>query len=76
MKEDLTMKQPQKLEEILDRARHFVKLVEENTHHWRNVSMGKDSQREISRRVERDQSIVRDPTKVEGSRQKNRNGDN
>ena len=61
MKEGLTVKLPHNLEEILSRARSFVELGEENTHHWGNISRGRDLGKEVARRVKRDRSIVWDP---------------
>ena len=61
VKEDLTVKSPHNLEEILPRTKGFVKLEEENAHKWGNISRGRDSHREVSGRMERDQCIVRDP---------------
>lgn len=38
-----------------------MKLNEENAHHWRNMLRCRNVQKEVSGRMERDQSIVRDP---------------
>ena len=61
VKEDITVKPPLKLEEILSWAKGFVKLEEENSHHWGNVSKGKDLCKETIKRMERNRSMAWDP---------------
>ena len=53
VKEDLAMKSPQNLEEILSRARGFVKLEEEKSHYWGNVK-GRELRKETFRKMEKD----------------------
>ena len=54
------MKSPQNLEEILSRARGFVKLEEENSHYWGNVK-GRELRQETFGKMEKDRSTMRDP---------------
>ena len=59
MKEDLTVKPPQNLEEILSQARGFMKMEEKKSYYLGSVR-GRESHKKTSRRVERDRSIMRD----------------
>ena len=60
VKEDLAVKLPQNLKEILSRARGFVKLEEKNSHYWGNVK-GRESQKETIGKMQRNRSTMRDP---------------
>ena len=61
VKENLTMKPPQNLEEILSQARGFVKLEEENSNYWENVPKRRGLRKETIGRMERDKSMVWGP---------------
>ena len=53
VKEDLTVKPLENLEEILSWARGFVKLEEENSQYWGNILRGRDLRKEIVEIMER-----------------------
>ena len=58
VKEDLTIKSSKNLKKILSQARGFMKLEEENSHYWGNVTRRRYLCKESIRRVERNRSIV------------------